>query len=210
MRDDDSAMTTTTIRLLDRPSDAAWAVVVRASVALAVAGPLAGVAYAAIGWWLAIAVGTIAAGWVVSVLAARITVDREQVVIRNGPVRRSIGRRGATLGSRSPLPRLHLLSIVSGDDAERPMVVWAAFALRGMTRSTIVSRLGLPHAPGDGVRDYMKKKGLHPPDMSMMPPGDAWLLAEFGGKDKQESDASARKCMDDFNKREHPPGMKLF
>jgi FAD/FMN-containing dehydrogenase/Fe-S oxidoreductase len=57
---------------------------------------------------------------------------------------------------------------------------------------------------------YMKKKGIHPPNLSIMPEGEAWLLAEFGGKDKQEADANARKCMNDFGKRQHPPSMKLF
>jgi len=57
---------------------------------------------------------------------------------------------------------------------------------------------------------YMKKKGMHPPDMSLMPEGKAWLLIEFGGKSKDEADANARKCMDDFKKRSNPPSMKLF
>ena len=53
----------------------------------------------------------------------------------------------------------------------------------------------------DTFIDYMKKKGLHPPNMNFMPEGKAWLLIEFGGKDKAEADANARKCMDDFKKR---------
>jgi FAD/FMN-containing dehydrogenase/Fe-S oxidoreductase len=58
--------------------------------------------------------------------------------------------------------------------------------------------------------DYMKKKGLHPPDMSFMPEGKAWLLIEFGGDTKEESDAAAHRCMDDFRGRPNPPSMKLF
>jgi FAD/FMN-containing dehydrogenase/Fe-S oxidoreductase len=57
---------------------------------------------------------------------------------------------------------------------------------------------------------YMKKKGLHPPNMNFMPEGKAWLLIEFGGKDKDEADANARKCMDDFKARGNAPPMKLF
>jgi len=57
---------------------------------------------------------------------------------------------------------------------------------------------------------YMKKKGLHPPNMNFMPEGKAWLLIEFGGKDKNEADANARKCMDDFKSRGNAPPMKLF
>jgi FAD/FMN-containing dehydrogenase/Fe-S oxidoreductase len=62
----------------------------------------------------------------------------------------------------------------------------------------------------DTFIDYMKKKGLHPPDMSFMPEGNAWLLVEFGGDSKEDSDAQARACMDDFKKRNNPPSMKLF
>ncbi len=57
---------------------------------------------------------------------------------------------------------------------------------------------------------YMKKKGLHPPNMSFMPEGNAWLLIEFGGKDKAEADANARRCMEDFRQRPDTPPMKLF
>ena len=62
----------------------------------------------------------------------------------------------------------------------------------------------------DTFIDYMKKKGLHPPNMNFMPEGNAWLLIEFGGKDKAEADANARKCMDDFRQRGNAPPMKLF
>ncbi len=58
--------------------------------------------------------------------------------------------------------------------------------------------------------DYMKRKGLHPPNLNFMPEGGAWLLIEFGGKDKDEADSRARKCMDDFRQRPNPPSMKLF
>src|SRR4051812_28670594 len=62
----------------------------------------------------------------------------------------------------------------------------------------------------DTFIDYMKRKGLHPPDMDFMPEGKAWLLIEFGGKDKAEAEAQARQCMDHFTTRGNPPPMKLF
>jgi FAD/FMN-containing dehydrogenase/Fe-S oxidoreductase len=62
----------------------------------------------------------------------------------------------------------------------------------------------------DTFIDYMKKKKLHPPNMNFMPKGDAWLLVEFGGETKAESDANARKCMDAIKKRPNHPSMKLF
>ncbi len=42
---------------------------------------------------------------------------------------------------------------------------------------------------------YMKKTGLHPADLELLPEGKGWLLAEFGGDDKEESDTKARKLM---------------
>jgi FAD/FMN-containing dehydrogenase/Fe-S oxidoreductase len=62
----------------------------------------------------------------------------------------------------------------------------------------------------DTFIEYMKRKGMHPPELQLMPEGHAWLLVEFGGKDKNECDATARKCMDELGQAEHPPSMKLF
>jgi len=62
----------------------------------------------------------------------------------------------------------------------------------------------------DTFIDYMKKKGLHPPDMNFMPEGKAWLLVEFGGKDRAEADANARRCMQELNAKPNAPPMKLF
>lgn len=56
----------------------------------------------------------------------------------------------------------------------------------------------------------MKKKGLHPPNLQLMPEGKAWLLVEFGGDDKAEADASAKNLMDAYRRQSNPPPMKLF
>jgi Fe-S oxidoreductase/FAD/FMN-containing dehydrogenase len=62
----------------------------------------------------------------------------------------------------------------------------------------------------DTFIEYMKKQGLHPPDVNLMPDGGAWLLIEFGGRDKADADANARRCMDAARRRPNPPSMKLF
>jgi FAD/FMN-containing dehydrogenase/Fe-S oxidoreductase len=62
----------------------------------------------------------------------------------------------------------------------------------------------------DTFMDYMKKKGMHTSDFNVMPKGHAWLLIEFGGHSKEETDAAAHRCMDDFKNRPNPPSMKLF
>ena len=61
----------------------------------------------------------------------------------------------------------------------------------------------------DSFIEDMKKKGMHPRHLEMMPSGRAWLLVEFGGKTKEESDANARKLMDKLSSNGKPP-MKLF
>lgn len=55
----------------------------------------------------------------------------------------------------------------------------------------------------------MKKKGMHPEHLNLMPEGKAWLLIEFGGESKEESDAKAKKLMDHLAGNGQPP-VKLF
>ncbi len=41
--------------------------------------------------------------------------------------------------------------------------------------------------------DFMKKKGLRPDDVQLLPEGSGWLLCEFGESTKEASDAAARR-----------------
>ncbi|MCL5742369.1 MAG: FAD-binding oxidoreductase, partial [Acidobacteria bacterium] len=61
----------------------------------------------------------------------------------------------------------------------------------------------------DFIED-MQKKGFHPREVNLLPEGGAWLLVEFGGKDKRESDENARALMQEYSKAGNPPPMKLF
>ena len=56
----------------------------------------------------------------------------------------------------------------------------------------------------------MKAVGLHPQDVKLLPEGSGWLLVEFGGKDRDESDAKAHEVMKALEKADKPPSMKLF
>ncbi len=58
--------------------------------------------------------------------------------------------------------------------------------------------------------DYMERKGLHPPELQLMPEGRGWLLAEFAGDSKDQSDEAARQCMQELKNAGNPPSMKLF
>src|SRR5436853_7704904 len=62
----------------------------------------------------------------------------------------------------------------------------------------------------DVLVDNMKARGIHPEDVALLPPGRGWLLVEFGGESKQESDDQARELMEELKKKDHPPSMKLF
>jgi FAD/FMN-containing dehydrogenase/Fe-S oxidoreductase len=62
----------------------------------------------------------------------------------------------------------------------------------------------------DKLISDMKAIHLHPEDVQLLPKGGGWLLVEFGGKDRAESDAKARACMEAIAKVDHPPTMKLF
>ena len=57
---------------------------------------------------------------------------------------------------------------------------------------------------------YMKKTGLHPGDLKLLPEGKGFLLAEFGGDSKEESDAKAREVMAIIKGKPNAPSMKLF
>lgn len=62
----------------------------------------------------------------------------------------------------------------------------------------------------DQLISFMKKKGLHVSDIGFLPQGGGWLIVEFGGEDKQESDQKARQTMEALKKNQNPPSMKLY
>jgi FAD/FMN-containing dehydrogenase/Fe-S oxidoreductase len=62
----------------------------------------------------------------------------------------------------------------------------------------------------DRLIGYMRKKGMRTEDVALLPPGGGWLLVEFGGEDRRESDARAHGLMDALKRHRNPPSMKLF
>ena len=56
----------------------------------------------------------------------------------------------------------------------------------------------------------MTKKGLHPEGVKILPEGNGWLLVEFGGESRKESDDKARELMEALRKKPKAPSMKLF
>jgi Fe-S oxidoreductase len=137
---------------------------------------------------------------------------------------------GINLPALLPENGFHVARALVGSECTCALVVEAKTTLVDNPRVRTLLALGFPdifaaadhvvetasfHPRGldaldDTFIDYMKKKGLHPPDMNMMPDGHAWLLVEFGGHDKDEAAARAGTCMEQLRARGHAPPMKLF
>jgi len=62
----------------------------------------------------------------------------------------------------------------------------------------------------DRLIDDMKKARIHPENVSLLPDGKGWLLVEFGGDSKSDSDAKAQKAMAALRAKPNAPSMKLY
>lgn len=58
--------------------------------------------------------------------------------------------------------------------------------------------------------EYVKKKGDETANLRLLPDGKGFLLVEFGGEDKADSDDQARRCMAALRGGKNPPAMKLY
>lgn len=62
----------------------------------------------------------------------------------------------------------------------------------------------------DRLLDYVRKKALYPHQAAQLPPGNSWLLVEFGGGSQSEADEQAQKLMGMLKRQTAPPSMQLF
>lgn len=58
--------------------------------------------------------------------------------------------------------------------------------------------------------EFMKKKDLHTQHLSLLPKGDGWLIAEFGGDSKEDSRQYAEKVKGELEKEDTPPDMRVY
>ena len=56
----------------------------------------------------------------------------------------------------------------------------------------------------------MQERGLRLDDIALLPPGDAWLLVEFGAASRDEAAACAGELMEALKQQPNPPSMELF
>ncbi|MEZ5081487.1 MAG: FAD-binding and (Fe-S)-binding domain-containing protein [Thermoleophilia bacterium] len=57
---------------------------------------------------------------------------------------------------------------------------------------------------------YMRRKGLHPEDVDLLPDGGGFLLVEFGADQKAEADRQADAFIEAISARDDPPSVKRF
>jgi FAD/FMN-containing dehydrogenase/Fe-S oxidoreductase len=62
----------------------------------------------------------------------------------------------------------------------------------------------------DRLINDMKKLKMHPQDLELLPEGGGWLLVEFGGGSRAESDGRARLAMEALSRHQDAPRMKLY
>ncbi|HYE33820.1 FAD-binding oxidoreductase [Methylocaldum sp.] len=66
----------------------------------------------------------------------------------------------------------------------------------------------------EGIDDllirYMKAKRMHSEELYLLPEGKGWLILEFGGETREESDGKARQLMDALRGKPDAPSMKLL
>ena len=137
---------------------------------------------------------------------------------------------GYNLDDLLPERGFHVARALSGTEGTCVTILEARVHLVPSPRAKSVVVLGYPsvyeagdhvmevlaHGPtglegiDDDLVDDMKKKGIHPADITLLPEGKGWLFVEFGGATKDESDAKAHRLMEELLKVENPPTMKLF
>ena len=57
---------------------------------------------------------------------------------------------------------------------------------------------------------WVGQRGKHAADLKLLPPGNGYLLVQFGGETKKESDELARRCIDKLKRDKNPPKMRLY
>jgi FAD/FMN-containing dehydrogenase/Fe-S oxidoreductase len=62
----------------------------------------------------------------------------------------------------------------------------------------------------DRLIGFMRKKGLHPANVAMLPPGGGWLLVEFGGDTQDQADSQARRMAESLRQLAAPPAIALL
>ena len=137
---------------------------------------------------------------------------------------------GYNLDELLPENGFHVARALVGSEGTCVTVLEATLRLVDWPRARSLLVLGYPdvfaagdhvpevmrHAPialegiDDRLIDNIRKKGLHVRYLKYLPEGRGFLLAEFGGDSKEESDARAREAMRVIGRGPRAPSMKLY
>ena len=137
---------------------------------------------------------------------------------------------GYNLDDLLPEREFHVGRALSGTEGTCVVTLEAQVHLVPSPRAKSILVLGYPdvYQAGDHVMEIleakptglegiddrlvsdMKKKGIHPEDITLLPPGGGWLLVELGGDNREESDAKAEALMERLRAHDNAPTMKLF
>ena len=124
----------------------------------------------------------------------------------------------------------NIASALVGSEGTLVTVLEAACKLIPAPKARSLVVLGFPDAPAAGdaapkvmqhkpvglegmdalLIDWMTRKGVHPQEIQLLPDGGGWLLCEFGGDSKDDSDAKAKKLLADADTWDPKPSHKLF
>src|SRR5437868_6748680 len=144
-----------------------------------------------------------------------------------------IPRRVSGYNLDDPLPEkgFHVARAAAGTESTCVTILGATVHLLDSppARSLLVLAYGSVAEAGDGVMKVLEHKplglegvdetlitdmtmlGKHKEDLSLLPDGRGWLLAEFGGETKDEADEKARALMQDLTPgKDGLTGMKLY
>ena len=62
----------------------------------------------------------------------------------------------------------------------------------------------------DSLTRFMRKKGLHPGALALLPEGAGWLLVELGGDSAREVRAKAESMIDTLQRTRRPPAIRQY
>ncbi|HLG48153.1 MAG TPA: FAD-binding and (Fe-S)-binding domain-containing protein [Reyranella sp.] len=100
---------------------------------------------------------------------------------------------GATL-RLVPSPKKRVLALLSFDD-----ICKAADVVPQVLEFKPIALEAIDHK----LVEFIREKHVHPEDLSVLPAGHSWLVAEFGGDTVDEAAAAAQKLVDGFKGSEH-------
>jgi FAD/FMN-containing dehydrogenase/Fe-S oxidoreductase len=137
---------------------------------------------------------------------------------------------GYNLDALLPENGFHLARALVGTEGTCVTVLEATVRLVTSPPSRVLLVLGYPdvYAAADAVPDVlaggciglegfdqvmvdgMRATGLHAGNLPLLPDGEGWLLAEFGGETPDDAAAQAHRLMKTLGRSRHAPSMRLF